>query len=188
MGAVRRKCQRPCGTQCWQRRCAELQAPASRATAIGNSTLWWICCCMVETIVRCTFGCVVYSTLSLVFPFRKFRSQCHMKASCDSCATQLDKFPATVEFLQIFASAILLAADTLGRQHQGMDRSGVCQAPEGSGEQGTMEETGCKIICGAPMTLRVKGLMMMVITLCMCIFGKCFKGRECGCVCSGWGG
>ena len=46
-----------------------------------------------------------------------------------------------------------------GRQHQGMDRSGVRQVPEGSGEPGKMEETGCKIICGAPTTLAVKGLM-----------------------------
>ena len=27
-----------------------------------------------------------------------------------------------------------------------------------------MEKTGCKIICGAPITLTVKGLMMMMIT------------------------
>ena len=44
-----------------------------------------------------------------------------------------------------------------GRQHQGMDRSGVRQVPEGSGEQGKMKETGCEIICGAPTTLAVKG-------------------------------
>ena len=43
-----------------------------------------------------------------------------------------------------------------------MDRPGVRQVPEGSGEQGKMEETGCKIICGAPTTLAVKGLMMML--------------------------
>ena len=36
------------------------------------------------------------------------------------------------------------------------------QVPEGSGEQGKMEKTGCKIICGAPTTLAVKGLMMMM--------------------------
>ena len=45
----------------------------------------------------------------------------------------------------------------VGRQHQGMDRPGVCQVPEGSGEQRKMEETGCEIICGAPTTLVVKG-------------------------------
>ena len=43
------------------------------------------------------------------------------------------------------------------RQHQGMDRPGVRRVPEGSGEQGKMEETGCEIICGAPTTLVVKG-------------------------------
>ena len=35
----------------------------------------------------------------------------------------------------------------VGRQHQGMHRPGVRQVPEGSGEQGKMEKTGCKIIC-----------------------------------------
>ena len=42
------------------------------------------------------------------------------------------------------------------RQHQGVDSPGVRQVPEGSGEQGKMEKTGCEIICGAPMTLAVK--------------------------------
>ena len=46
--------------------------------------------------------------------------------------------------------------EEVGRQHQGMDRPGVRQVPEGSGEHGKMEETGCKIICGAPTTLAVK--------------------------------
>ena len=46
--------------------------------------------------------------------------------------------------------------EEVGRQHQGMDRPGVCQVQEGSGEQGKMEETGCEIICGAPTTLAVK--------------------------------
>ena len=52
--------------------------------------------------------------------------------------------------------------EEMGRQHQGMDRPGVRQVPEGSGEQGKMEETGCKITCGAPTTLVVKGWMMMM--------------------------
>ena len=43
------------------------------------------------------------------------------------------------------------------KQHQGMGRPGVRQVPESDGEQGKMEETGCKIICGAPTTLAVKG-------------------------------
>ena len=52
-----------------------------------------------------------------------------------------------------------------GRQHQGMDKPGVRQIPEGSAEQGKMEKTGCKIICGAPTTLAVKGLMMMMMMM-----------------------
>ena len=47
--------------------------------------------------------------------------------------------------------------EEVGRQHQGVDRPGVCQVPEGGGEQGKREEIGCKIICGAPTTLAVKG-------------------------------
>ena len=55
--------------------------------------------------------------------------------------------------------------EEVGRQHQEMDRPRVWQVPEGSGEQGKMEKTGCKIICGAPTTLMVKGLMMMMMML-----------------------
>ena len=33
----------------------------------------------------------------------------------------------------------------------------VWQVPEGSGEQGKMEETGCEIICAAPKTIAIKG-------------------------------
>ena len=51
----------------------------------------------------------------------------------------------------------------VGRQHQGMDRPGVRQVQEGSGEQGKMEKTGWKIICGAPTTLAVTELMMIMI-------------------------
>ena len=53
--------------------------------------------------------------------------------------------------------------EEVGRQNQGMDRPGVRQVPEGSGEQGKIEKTGCKIICAAPTTLAVKGLMMMIM-------------------------
>ena len=53
--------------------------------------------------------------------------------------------------------------EEVGRQHQGMDWPGVWQVPEGSGEQGRMEKTDWKIICGAPKTLAVKGLMMMMM-------------------------
>ena len=47
--------------------------------------------------------------------------------------------------------------EEVARQHQGMDTPGVRQVPEGSGEQGKMEETGREIICGAPATLTFKG-------------------------------
>ena len=47
--------------------------------------------------------------------------------------------------------------EEVGRQYHGMERPGVHQVPEGSGKQGKMEETGCKIICGAPTTFAIKG-------------------------------
>ena len=47
--------------------------------------------------------------------------------------------------------------EEVGRQHQGMDRPGVRQVPEGGGEQGKMEETACEVICGAPTTPALKG-------------------------------
>ena len=53
-------------------------------------------------------------------------------------------------------------------QHHGMDRPGVQQVPEGSGEQGKMEKAGCKIICGAPAILAVKGLMMIMMNRQKC--------------------
>ena len=57
--------------------------------------------------------------------------------------------------------------EEVGRQHQGMDRPGVRQAPEGGGEQGKMEKTACKIICGAPTTHAVKELMMIMMKMIM---------------------
>ena len=47
--------------------------------------------------------------------------------------------------------------EEVGRQHQEMDRPWVRQVPEGSREQGKVEETGCEIICGAPTTIAVQG-------------------------------
>ena len=37
-------------------------------------------------------------------------------------------------------------------------------SPRGQWRTGKNEENGCKIICGAPTTLAVKGLMMMMMT------------------------
>ena len=50
-----------------------------------------------------------------------------------------------------------------------MDGPGVRQVPEGSGEQGKMENTGCEIIFGAPVTLAVKELIMLMIILAFTI-------------------
>ena len=46
--------------------------------------------------------------------------------------------------------------EEVGRQHQGVDRSGVRQVPEGSAEQRKMDKTGCEIICGVSTTLALK--------------------------------
>ena len=46
-----------------------------------------------------------------------------------------------------------------------MDGRGVSWVPEEDGEQGKMEKTGCKVICGAPATLVVKGLIMMMMMM-----------------------
>ena len=48
--------------------------------------------------------------------------------------------------------------EEVGRR-QVMNRPGVRQDPEGSGEQGKMEETGCEIICDAPTIPAVNGQM-----------------------------
>ena len=53
--------------------------------------------------------------------------------------------------------------EEVGRQHQGMDRPRGRQVPQGNGEQGKMEITGCRIICGTPTTLGIKGMMMMML-------------------------
>ena len=50
----------------------------------------------------------------------------------------------------------------VGRQHQGMDRPGIHQVPEGSGEQTKMEKTGCEVVCGAPVSPAVKGWLKKV--------------------------
>ena len=50
---------------------------------------------------------------------------------------------------------------------QGMDRPGVRQIPESNEEQGKMEKTGCKVICGVPTTLAVKGLLLLLLMMMM---------------------
>ena len=46
------------------------------------------------------------------------------------------------------------------REWTGLD---VRQVPEGSGEPGKMEETGCEVICDTPTTLAVKGLVKVEV-------------------------
>ena len=48
-----------------------------------------------------------------------------------------------------------------------MDRPGVRQVPEGSGEQGKTEETSCEINCGAQTTLVDKEWIMMMVMMMM---------------------
>ena len=62
--------------------------------------------------------------------------------------------------------------EEVGRHHQEMDRPGVRQVPEGSGEQGKIQKTGCKIICGAPTTLAVEAFMMMMMMRNALDFGR----------------
>ena len=61
--------------------------------------------------------------------------------------------------------------EEVGRQHQRMDRLGVCQVPQDSGEQRKMEETGCEVILGAPTTLAVQRTVRVkkVIFIVQCV-------------------
>ena len=74
--------------------------------------------------------------------------------------------------------------EEVGRQHQGMDRPGVRQVPEGSGEQGKMGKIGCKIICGAPTTLAVliDGVDDDDDDVCICA-RACVRACVCVCMC-----
>ena len=51
----------------------------------------------------------------------------------------------------------------MGRQHQGKDRPDFGKSQRAVENREKMEKTGCKIICGAPTTLVVKALMMMMM-------------------------
>ena len=56
-----------------------------------------------------------------------------------------------------------LTEEEVGRQRQDMDRPGVCQVPEGTGKQGKMEETGCNVTCGPPVTPAFKGYVKVKV-------------------------
>ena len=47
--------------------------------------------------------------------------------------------------------------EEVGKQTSGNGEAWSSAIPEGSGEQGKREETGCEIICGALTTLAIKG-------------------------------
>ena len=68
--------------------------------------------------------------------------------------------------------------EEMGRQHQGMDRPGVRQVPEGSGEQRKIEETGCEVICGAPATLAVKRQVKVNMKVKESLFPKTSRGLQ----------
>ena len=55
------------------------------------------------------------------------------------------------------------------REWTGLEFGKSQRAVENSGEQGKIEKTGCKIICGAPTTLVVKGLMIMMMMMISCV-------------------
>ena len=73
--------------------------------------------------------------------------------------------------------------EEVGRQHQEMDRPAVRQVPEGSGEQGKMEESGCEIICGAPTALAVNGKIMMMMMVA-CPFRRLVEKLSCKSTCT----
>ena len=52
--------------------------------------------------------------------------------------------------------------EEVGRQHQEWTGLEFAKSWRAVQNRGKMEETGCEKICGAPTTLAVKGLMMMM--------------------------
>ena len=52
-----------------------------------------------------------------------------------------------------------------GKTTLGNGQAWSSASPRGQFRTGKMEKTGCKIICGAPATLAVKGLMMMMMMI-----------------------
>ena len=49
-----------------------------------------------------------------------------------------------------------------GKTTSGNGQAWSSASPRGQWRTGKMEKPGCKIICGAPSTLAVKGLMIMI--------------------------
>ena len=57
--------------------------------------------------------------------------------------------------------------EEVGRQTSGNGQAWSSPSFRGQWRTGKMEETGCEIICDAPVTLAVKGLMMMMMMMMM---------------------
>ena len=55
----------------------------------------------------------------------------------------------------------------MGGQHQRVDRPGLLTDTKGSRRQEEVETAGYKVIGGAPTTLRVTGLMTMMMMMMM---------------------
>ena len=51
----------------------------------------------------------------------------------------------------------------MGGQHQRVDRPGLLRDTKGGRRQAEVETPGCEVIRGAPTTLRVTRLMMMIL-------------------------
>ena len=111
--------------------------------------------------------CPASTATSWIWMLRQEEEECTNTKGRSSAVTQVST--------SVSSPSELLTEEEMGRQHQGMDRPEVRQVPEGSEEQGKMEKIGCKIICGAPVTLTVKGLMLM-----MCQWSLCLSGAGCG--------
>ena len=56
------------------------------------------------------------------------------------------------------------------QKHQRVDRPGLLRDTKGGRRQEEVETAGFKVIGVAPITLRVTGLMMMIVTRCRSSF------------------
>ena len=106
----------------------------------------------VLTLIRCPFHPRV-TAVARKRP-RSFCQKCRWQVTPKHALT-LDRWKSEwADYAAVQAECGNLSDEEVGRQHQGMNRPGVRQVPEGSGEQVKMEVIGCEIICGAVMPQR----------------------------------
>ena len=117
------------------------------------------------------FGGIILKYTAVVFERSAALVSSHPPASYEPCfkASIYLHFAKRQTCQMVLAETILQDTVKRGRRRgrqkkrwednirEWTDRPGVRQVPEGSGEQGKMEKTGYKIICGAKTTLAVKG-------------------------------